>query len=124
MLVKYLDAYLGLVSVLFDSDTNRRSLYGKAGAFRLQPWGVEYRSLSSSMMSSKELLSIVYDQINRAINAFNRNKPLPEYLETQRAINQSNVELAKNLIKTYDIFDLNSNKILDQEFNEFIAFPF
>lgn len=38
-LVKYLDAYLGLRSVIADPDKKRRSLYGKAGCFRLTPYG-------------------------------------------------------------------------------------
>lgn len=38
-LVKYMDAYLGLTSLLKDPDKKRRSLYGKAGCFRLTPYG-------------------------------------------------------------------------------------
>ena len=39
MLVKYLDMYLGVPSVLRDTDSRRRSLYGKAGCFRLCRYG-------------------------------------------------------------------------------------
>lgn len=38
-LVKYLDLYLGVPSVIKDKDKKRRSLYGKAGCFRLTPYG-------------------------------------------------------------------------------------
>ena len=38
-LVKYLDLYLGVPSVLKDKDKRRRSLYGKAGCFRLTSYG-------------------------------------------------------------------------------------
>lgn len=38
-LVKYLDLYLGVPSVIKDRDKKRRSLYGKAGCFRLTPYG-------------------------------------------------------------------------------------
>ena len=38
-LVKYLDMYLGIPSVVLDPDTRRRTLYGKAGDFRLKPYG-------------------------------------------------------------------------------------
>lgn len=38
-LVKYLDMYLGIPSVVKDKDKRRRSLYGKAGSFRLTPYG-------------------------------------------------------------------------------------
>lgn len=38
-LVKYFDMYLGVPSVIVDPDTKRRSLYGKAGCFRLTSYG-------------------------------------------------------------------------------------
>ena len=38
-LVKYLDMYLGIPSVIKDRDKRRRSLYGKAGSFRLTRYG-------------------------------------------------------------------------------------
>jgi hypothetical protein len=38
-LIKYLDAYLGVPSILKDRDKKRRSLYGKAGCFRLTDYG-------------------------------------------------------------------------------------
>lgn len=38
-LLAYMDAYLGLPSILIDKDTQRRTLYGKAGCFRLTDYG-------------------------------------------------------------------------------------
>lgn len=38
-LVKYMDAFLGIPSVVKDKDNKRRSLYGKAGCFRLTDYG-------------------------------------------------------------------------------------
>lgn len=38
-IVKYLDLFLGLPSVIMDDDTRRRKLYGAAGSFRLKPYG-------------------------------------------------------------------------------------
>ena len=38
-LVKYMDAFLGIPSVVKDKDKKRRSLYGKAGCFRLTDYG-------------------------------------------------------------------------------------
>lgn len=38
-LLFYLDAYLGLPSILIDKDVQRRTLYGKAGCFRLTDYG-------------------------------------------------------------------------------------
>ena len=37
--VKYFDQYVVLPSILVDTDTRRRSLYGKAGCFRRTSYG-------------------------------------------------------------------------------------
>ena len=55
-------------TVVWDTDDQRRQLYGKAGAFREQPHGVEYRTLSNFWIFSKDLISEVYDRIQAAIN--------------------------------------------------------
>lgn len=102
-LVKYLDAYLGLPSILLDPDKKRRSLYGKAGSFRLQPWGVEYRVLSSAMMKDDVTLSFVWDQIERAVMSQYYGIELPPADLVQQAINTSNVELAKELINKFEL---------------------
>ena len=106
-LVKYLDCYLGVPSIVEDPDTKRRSLYGKAGAFRLQDWGVEYRSLSSYMMRNEESLRKVWKGVRRAIHAFNEGYDRPAESDIVTCINKSNVNLAKELIKEYNLeFDI------------------
>lgn len=102
-LVKYMDAYLGLPSLLRDPDKKRRSLYGKAGCFRLTSYGVEYRVLSSAMMKDVETLQFVWDQLMKAINAYNCGKNLPPEALTISAINDSDVELAKKLINEFKL---------------------
>jgi hypothetical protein len=39
MMLRYIDAFVGLPSILYDTDTERRTLYGKAGCFRLCEYG-------------------------------------------------------------------------------------
>lgn len=102
-LIKYLDMYLGIPSVVMDPDTKRRTLYGKAGDFRLRAYGVEWRSLSSYMMSSKEILEFVWNGIMRAIKAYNYNLPLIDAETVQNTINNSDVETAKHLIEKYNL---------------------
>lgn len=102
-LVKYLDVFLGLPSVLMDSDTDRRKLYGKAGSFRIQPWGVEYRTLSSAMLQDEDTLSFVYMQVLKAIDAYENDFRLPEPQFVRHTIDQGNVESANLLIQKYNI---------------------
>lgn len=98
-----MDAYLGVPSVIKDPDIKRRSLYGKAGCFRLTDYGVEYRCLSSYMMSNNDLLAFVWKQIEKAITAINHRYPLPRKIDIQKAINHSNSEIAERLIQEYNL---------------------
>lgn len=68
-LVKHLDAYLGLPSLLWDADTKRRNMYGKAGSFRPKSYGVEYRPLSNAWLKSDDLIRYVFRQSVSAIEA-------------------------------------------------------
>lgn len=95
--------YLGVPSVIKDDDTKRRYLYGKAGCFRLTPYGLEYRVLSSYFLSNKITLSWVWRGIQKAIEAFNDGYPLADPTLVQKAINESNREIAESLIKQYNL---------------------
>ena len=95
--------YLGVPSVLKDDDTKRRSLYGKAGCFRLTPYGLEYRVLSSYFLSNKITLSWVWNGICKAIKAYNEDYTLADPELVQRAINESDKELAEKLVKKYKL---------------------
>lgn len=102
-LIKYLDAYLGVPSILKDKDKKRRSLYGKAGCFRLTDYGCEYRVLSSAMMNSTSRLNFVWSQLTKAIVAVKCEVILPSSVEVQEAINDSNVKLAESLISSFKL---------------------
>jgi hypothetical protein len=54
-LVKQMDWFLGGWSLQHDTDVIRRNLYGKAGACRYKPYGVEYRTLSNFWLKDKNL---------------------------------------------------------------------
>lgn len=59
-IVRELDYWLGLPSLLWDDDNTRRKLYGKAGAFRPKPYGLEYRTLSNAWCKNDPLVRQVY----------------------------------------------------------------
>lgn len=95
--------YLGIPSVVRDRDKRRRSLYGKAGCFRLTPYGVEYRVLSSAMMKDVETLNFVWDQLSKAIYYCSKGRTLISPEIACSVINNSDLELAKRVISDYNI---------------------
>lgn len=76
-LVKQMDWFLGPWSVTQDGDTVRRELYGKAGACRFKPYGVEYRVLSNFWVTNLEGRKQVWNRMNAAIWSM-ANKFFPE----------------------------------------------
>jgi hypothetical protein len=68
--VKMLDIFLGITSVLIDSDPTapaRRKLYGRAGAHRPKDYGVEYRALGNFWVRTPELVQLMYELADRAV---------------------------------------------------------
>lgn len=59
--IKAMDLVLGMWSVIHDSDTERRKIYGKAGAYRNKPYGVEYRVLSNFWCDDEKLIRDVFN---------------------------------------------------------------
>lgn len=97
-MVKHFDVYLGLMSLFFDTDRKRRSLYGKAGCYRLTSYGVEYRTLSSKMAESPQLIGLVYDGVLAATQSMEMRLPLLPEENVISAINNSDVNAAKYLL--------------------------
>jgi hypothetical protein len=69
-MARQMDYYLGIWSLLWDKDPTRRQLYGKAGAFRPKPYGMEYRVMSNAWLSSPILIRWVYNSAVRGVEAF------------------------------------------------------
>lgn len=62
--VRMLDLFLGVPSVLLDRDKTaraRREIYGHAGTHRVPKHGLEYRPLSNYWLASPSLVELVYD---------------------------------------------------------------
>ena len=103
-LVKELDFYLGLPSLLFDTDTVRREMYGKAGAFRPKDYGVEYRVLSNAWLKHDDLVLWVFDACSQALERCSRGVFLSEkYGDISEVINTSDVHSALALIEKESI---------------------
>jgi hypothetical protein len=59
-LAREMDYYLGIFTLDYDKDESRRSMYGKAGAFREKPYGIEYRTPSNAWLRSESIMRRVY----------------------------------------------------------------
>lgn len=91
--VRAMDHFLGVPSVLMDTGKDRKQLYGKAGAFRKKSYGVEYRTLSNFWIFDRRLTEWVWEQTARAlvyVKAGMEPSPL-----AQKIINTDNAELAR-----------------------------
>ncbi len=98
-IVKALDLILGVPATFKDPDMERKQLYGKAGAHRLKPYGVEYRVLSSYFAASESRVQYVWDRVQLALDLVNAEFKLTPYIEELviRAINKSDIEAFQKL---------------------------
>lgn len=92
-MVRQMDFYLGMPSLLWDRDAERRLMYGKAGAFRPKSYGVEYRTLSNKWLEDEWLRAWAFD------NATTGFKAMAEEGEDLFAIYGS---IAQEIINTND----------------------
>lgn len=97
-LVRRLDLFLGIPSLLMDDDADRRKVYGTAGAYRDKPYGLEYRTLSSFWLASDELKTWAYTQTMRAIECTDDVNSCVE-----AAINSHDVEYARHLVSKHKL---------------------
>jgi hypothetical protein len=103
--VQWADLYAAVPSMVMDKDVDRRKLYGKAGAFRNKPYGVEYRTLSSFWLQSDELIAWLYEQMMRSVEKVNALKYVePEDGDKiQAAVNDGRLEFVDELKEKYQL---------------------
>lgn len=66
-LARILDEKLGVYSILWDKDDERRAMYGQAGCFRPKLYGMEYRTLSNAWIFNPNTVRFVYDAVQQAL---------------------------------------------------------
>lgn len=67
-----MDVFLGVPFTKFDQDIDRRKLYGKAGAFRIKPYGIEYRVLSNCWITTPSRTAYVFNQVEKVFAYLNK----------------------------------------------------
>lgn len=109
-LMKLFDLFITVPFVLYDEDTKRREIYGKAGSFRLCDWekaqGFEARTLSNFALNSEVYIDYIFNQLNALFDYFNENnmdKVNERAGDIVSAINNSNKELAGELCQEFGI---------------------
>lgn len=104
-IVQAMDLFLGIPSIILDTDTERKKMYGKSGAYREKSYGIEYRVLSNFWIKNQETVNWAFTQAMRAVEFASENDFLNDetQLKIQIAINNQDIELAKELLKEFSI---------------------
>lgn len=97
-LVKQLDLYLGVPSILWDTCVERRKLYGKAGAYRPKEYGVEYRVLSNMWLRTEHRKRWIYRRTLAAVKALEAGQLWYERIpDAEEVINNNNLRRAESI---------------------------
>lgn len=103
-LVKQLDFFLALPSLLFDADTQRREMYGAAGCYRPKPYGCEYRTLSNKWLANKKTMALIYRNTNAAVDRLIKGDILADRWDgMEYIINNSDVDEARYIMNAEGI---------------------
>lgn len=99
--IRKMDLFLGVPSVLMDDGEMRKQLYGKAGAFRVKSYGVEYRTLSNFWIFREPLIRWVWNNTKRALDS--DVNIVEEQSRINEAINNNNKQVAQQLVQQYNL---------------------
>lgn len=99
--IRSMDMFLGVPSVLMDNGTLRRQFYGKAGACRVKPYGVEYRTLSNFWIFEERLCQWVWDNTARALDNLDKFEEHGELI--QQCINTGDKAIAQTLVNDFNL---------------------
>lgn len=99
-LIRCMDTIIGLQSVILDKDTDRKKLYGKAGAMRYKPYGVEWRTPSNFWVFSEYTRKWMFlAALFSATNIENTTLLSHVKQEVVNIINNSDTNEAKNYLR-------------------------
>lgn len=108
-LIKACDVFAGIPSLTEDGDNRRRELYGKAGAMRIKPYGVEHRLLSNYWLFHPDHTANVINRYKKATDFINYGHKISEEDSeaVQNAINRGNYKSGSVILRKYQ-------KLLDE----------
>lgn len=105
LVVQAMDLFVGCLMLEFDTDVDRRKLYGKAGAFRKKSYGVEYRTASNRWIESDARIQWAWDQTDKAIEFAREGQRFTEEQGKmiQDCINNSDLQLLEILKQEFSL---------------------
>lgn len=106
--IQALDLFVSVPLVLLEVDSERKQLYGKAGAFRFKEVNkdlsiVEYRSPSNFWLSSEKFTRFIYQQVIKAVEFVEDDGIITNPLDIINAINDNSETKAKEILEDYNI---------------------
>jgi hypothetical protein len=108
ILVKTLDAYLGIPSIAIDQNVERRQLYGSAGSYRPKSYGggwlgLEYRTPSNEWLNYPWWSDLIYNNTLEAFQAIFDNYETPNNLygghTAQYLVDNAHLPEVHNIVK-------------------------
>lgn len=102
-IIRAMDLFLGIPSIILDTDTDRRIMYGKAGAYRIKKYGVEYRVLSTFWTENEELMRWAFNQTMKAVEFVNNGGIITNPEDIISAINNSDKDKCLEILDDYNI---------------------
>ncbi len=73
-IVKAMDYFFSLPMLFSADDASRRKLYGKAGCFRVKPYGVEYRTPSNFWIFKENFRKFAFTSVHRSVTEVFKQK--------------------------------------------------
>lgn len=101
LVVRKMDMFLSIPAVLIDNGFERKSIYGKAGAHRRKPYGVEYRTPSNFWIFEEKYIRWVWEQTHRALQSTFDPRELGDVIPN--CINNNDKAVAEELIKKFEL---------------------
>ena len=106
--LRLLAIFVGNVSIAYseypEEEKLRAKTYGQAGRYRIQDWGIEYRSPSNSWISNLETTRLMFEGAEKAIYFLQNPKEgiplINKYLEpTIDSIKNVDIETSKSILQ-------------------------
>jgi len=95
--VKQMDFYLGLPSLVYDDSNERREMYGAPGCFRTKPYGCEYRTLSNKWLDNEQLIKWVWRAAQNGWEDWLKGKRPYQDMDVRSIILSSDVKAAVDI---------------------------